>query len=103
MPATLKTLLEAVHESIELSSPKEIVEACELIIDVQRFTPGERDTLRVMHQSGPLFDGDIPSKTARDSLLSMGYVAKIVAKGQDGQNACTQKGHLAYLLISAGA
>ena len=101
--ATLKQLLAALHETPETSSAKEIKEACELIIRVQAMDGGERDTLRAAFKHGPLFDGDVPSKTARDVLVSDGFIAKVVVKGEDGFNGCTNNGAWAYRLIEAGA
>ena len=50
------------------------------------------DTLRALFKSGPLFDGDLPSKAERDWLVENGYCEKVVVKGEDGYNACTHKG-----------
>jgi hypothetical protein len=96
----LNDLLNALHESTETSSPKEIKTACELIIRVQAMTPGERDTIRAAFKNGPLFDGDVPSKTDRDQLLEEGFIAKVVVKGEEGYNACTYKGGWAYRLLA---
>jgi hypothetical protein len=99
----LKNLLDSIHESVELSTPEELKKACELIIRVQNMNSGERDTLLCAHKHGPIFDGDVPSKTARDQLVSEGFMEKVVVKGQDGYNACTYKGNWAHHLIEAGA
>jgi hypothetical protein len=99
----LKTLFEAIHESPSLSTAEELKRSCEIIIRVQDMDSGERDTLKAAWQNGPLWDGDVPSKTARDKLVFDGYIAKVVVKGQDGYNACTYLGHQAYRLIAAGA
>lgn len=96
----LRALLDAIHESLELSTPQEIYKACDLIIRVQEMTPGERDVLIGAWKHGPLFDGDVTSKTSRDQLLRDGFMAKVVVKGQDGYNACTFLGHLAYRLLT---
>lgn len=100
---TLKQLLDALHESVETSSPAELKAACELIIEVQAMDGGERDCLFAAYRHGPLFDGDVPSKAGRNSLLEKGYMAKVVVKGEDGFNACTNKGAWAYRLHQAGA
>jgi hypothetical protein len=99
----LKNLLESIHESVELSTPEEIKRACELIIRVQDMNSGERDVIRATHKHGPLVDGDIPSKSARDQLVKDGFVAKVVVRGEDGFNACTYLGRQAHHLIEAGA
>ena len=43
--ATLKQLLDALHESTETSSAAELKAACELIIEVQGMDGGERDCI----------------------------------------------------------
>jgi hypothetical protein len=96
---TLNQMLEALHISINLSTEKEITKACSLISEVQAFDSGERDTIKACYLKGPLFDGDIPSKIARDKLIEKGFIAKVVVKGEDGFNACTQKGFYGYKLI----
>ena len=101
--ATLKQLLDALHETPETSSAEEIKDACELIIRVQAMDGGERDTLRAAFRGGPLLSGDLPSKTGRDSLVAEGFMVQVVVKGEDGFNACTHKGAWAHRLIEAGA
>ena len=101
--ATLKQLLDALYESTDLSSAEELKNACELIIEVQAMDGAERDCVRAAYQRGPLFDGDVPSKSGRNSLLEKGYMAKVVVKGEDGYNACTHKGAWAHRLLEAGA
>jgi len=101
--ATLKELLDTLHESPETSSAEEIKRACELIIEVQAMDSAKRYCIRAGYRHGPLFDGDVPSKSGRDWLLENGYMAKVVVKGEDGFNACTHKGAWAYRLIEAGA
>jgi hypothetical protein len=101
--ATLKQLLDALHEGPGTSSGKELKDACELIIRVQKMSGGEIDVIQAAFRNGPLFDGDVPSKSARDTLLLEGFIAKVVVKGQDGYNACTHKGAWAHRLLRAGA
>lgn len=101
--ATLKQLLDALHESTDLSSAEELKRSCELIIEVQAMDGAERDCIRAGYKHGPLFDGDVPSKSGRDRLLDKGYMAKVVVKGEDGYNACTYKGAWAHRLLEAGA
>lgn len=101
--ATLKQLLAVLHESTELSSADEIKRACELIIEVEAMNSAEYDCIRAGFKHGPLFDGDVPSKVGRDSLLDKGYMAKVVIKGEEGYNACTCKGARAYRLLEAAA
>lgn len=62
----------------------------------QDFSGGALDTLIALVEQGPLFDGDVPSKAGRDTLLKMGFAVKIPVKGQDGYQAATMKGVEAY-------
>lgn len=100
---SLKELLDVLHESVDQSSPEEIKEACELIIRTQAMTDAERDVLRATYKDGPLWAGDLPSKSGRDTLMEDGFVEHVVVKGEDGHYACTSKGAWAYRLLEAGA
>ena len=97
----LEKLLAEISVSIELSTKSEIFEACELIIIAQAMQPSERATLKCAYKEGPLWDGDVPSKSGRDNLLGMDLIAKVISKGESGFNACTYKGAEVYTLISA--
>ena len=59
-------------------------------------TGAEVDTLVALVESGPLWDGDLPSKTARDCLIDRGFVTRIVVHGEDGWQAATYSGRDAY-------
>ena len=95
----LTELLGVLHEDLDLSSAEEIKEACILIVDIEALNGAERDTLRTAFKHGPLWAGDVPSKTARDSLVAKGYMAYVIVKGEEGYSACTQKGFWAAKLI----
>lgn len=100
---TLADLLCVLNESVELSSANELKDAIKLIIEVQAMNYGMRDCIRAAFLNGPLDDGDVPSKSGRDELLTSGYMSKIVVNGEEGYNALTYKGARAYRLIKAGA
>jgi hypothetical protein len=51
-----------------------------------------REVLKVLYQVGPLWDGNVPSKSGRDELLSMGLIDKICMRGEDGYQACNYRG-----------
>ena len=61
---------------------------------------GETDTLKKCIEAGPISDGDVPSKDARDKLIDMGMVVKVVSKGEDGFNACNQIAYSFYQLAT---
>lgn len=103
MSAPLKDLLDALNASVELDSYDELKLAVQQIITAQSLSPSERDTIRGCYEHGPLDDGDIPCKTARNRMLDLGLVTKAVVKGEDGYNACTHQGAWIYRLIKAGA
>lgn len=54
------------------------------------------DTLVALIENGPLWDGDVPSKSGRDELCGLGLAARIVVKGADGYQAATLAGAAAY-------
>jgi hypothetical protein len=96
---TLVELLDVLHESIALSTDAEIKEACELIIRAQSASSGEYEVLKAAFKYGPLHDGDVPSKTSRDSLRNDNCIAMVVSSGEEGYNACTYKGAKLYRLM----
>ncbi|MCE2692510.1 MAG: hypothetical protein LW862_22380 [Rubrivivax sp.] len=59
-------------------------------------TGAEKDTLIALVEQGPLWDGDVPSKTGRDALLAQGLAVRVVVKGEDGWQAATYAGRDAY-------
>ena len=52
-----------------------------------------KETLRALHTKGPLWDGDVPSKSGRDDLLRDGLAAKVIVRNEEGYQACTYLGH----------
>ena len=44
----------------------------------EEFTGAELDTLVALVERGPLEDGDVPSKSGRDSLIERGLAVRIV-------------------------
>jgi hypothetical protein len=54
------------------------------------------DTLVALVERGPLWDGDVPSKSGRDALVVAGLVSCIVVNGEDGYQAATLAGAAAY-------
>ena len=56
----------------------------------------ELDTLIGLVEFGPLWDGDVPSKAGRDSLIKMGFAVRIVLRGEDGYTAATYSGRDVY-------
>lgn len=50
------------------------------------------DTLLALAKNGPLWDGDVPSKSGRDDLIEHGMAIRVVVKGEDGFTGLTYKG-----------
>ena len=65
-------------------------------------TGAEKDTLIALVERGPLWDGDVPSKSGRDSLLAQGLAVRVVVKGEDGWQAATYAGRDAYKALYQG-
>lgn len=68
----------------------------EEVASLKALTGAEIDTLVGLIESGPLEDGDVPSKSARDSLVENGLAVRVVVKMQDGFTAATYQGRQAY-------
>lgn len=65
-------------------------------------TGAEKETLIALVECGPLWDGDVPSKSGRDGLLAQGLAVRIVVKGEDGWQAATYAGRDAYKAMYPG-
>lgn len=65
-------------------------------------TGAEKDTLIALVECGPLWDGDVPSKTGRDALIAQGLAVRVVVKGEDGWQAATYAGRNAYKALYQG-
>ena len=59
-------------------------------------TGAEIDCLVALVERGPLWDGDVPSKSGRDSLIQQGMACRVVVAGRDGYTAATYYGRDAY-------
>jgi hypothetical protein len=97
----LNKLFDTLHVNVDYFNAEEIKEACEMIIRVQAMTGDEQDVINSAFKTGPLWDGDVPSKSGRDTLLWDGFISKVVVKGEEGYNALTYKGSSAYRLLKA--
>lgn len=65
-------------------------------------TGAEKDTLIALVEQGPLWDGDVPSKTGRDALIAQGLAVRVVVNGEDGWQAATYAGRDAYKALYPG-
>lgn len=60
------------------------------------------DTLVGLVENGPLWCGDVPSKSARDDLIEWGYAIHTVVKGEEGHHAVTPAGVARYCKLFEG-
>lgn len=54
------------------------------------------DDLTALVESGPLWDGDVPSKLGRDYLIEHGLAVRVIVRGSDGYTAATYAGRDEY-------
>lgn len=92
---TIEEIAKDIGNDFSLMTTSEIEYFKEVAAVAISLSNAEESTLNACHSNGPLEDGDVPSKSARDSLLDKGFVSKVIVKGEDGYNACTYKGRLA--------
>lgn len=76
---------------IDLMDKNEIAELVHTIDFAKRFRR-LHEALYQLHSHGPVWDGDVISKSERDELLFIGACEKVCVKGEDGFNACTYAG-----------
>lgn len=62
-----------------------------------QLTEFQLTVLIALVEKGPIWDGDIQHRVARDDLIADGLAVRIVRKGEDGWTAATYKGRDAYL------
>lgn len=69
---------------------------CNWIPDLSELNSAAREVLIKIVENGPIFDGDVPCKSGRDDLLSLGLCVKTIFKGEDGYNGATYMGYQVY-------
>ncbi|WP_144106661.1 hypothetical protein [Paraburkholderia sp. BCC1886] len=65
-------------------------------IDTSRLPSGWTDVLICLIERGPVDDGDIPSKSARNALLEAGFAAKVIIDQKEAGNVATYYGRALY-------
>ena len=58
----------------------------------ESFDADERDSFRALMRRGPVWDGDIPSKTGRDELLTLGLAVRCCVTSEQGYTALSYLG-----------
>lgn len=89
-PAERQTSIPG-YERIDLLDASERDELIQMI-DFAKANKRLHEALYQLHAHGPVWDGDVISKSDRDALLAILACAKVVVRGQDGFNACTYFG-----------
>ena len=57
----------------------------------------QREMLRQLVEKGPVWDGDVCSKTARGALFDLGLASRAIVKGESGYTVANYRGHAVYL------
>jgi hypothetical protein len=57
---------------------------------------GWAETIITLIERGPVDDGDIPSKVARDELVSRGFAARVIVNQKEAGNVATYAGRELY-------
>jgi hypothetical protein len=70
--------------------------------DAKPMTGAEIDTLIALVERGPLWDGDLPSKSGRTDLIERGFAVRCIFAGEDGYQAATYAGRDAYRALFPG-
>lgn len=55
------------------------------------------DTLCALVEQGPVWDGNIPSKSGRNALIERGYAVRVINNGEEGFTAATPTGMQLYI------
>jgi len=85
--------LVAAVNHLDLDDIHDIPEITKITVAARRVeSKSLMDTLESIVKCGPLNDGDVPSKTARDALLEMELINKVVVKGEQGFQAANYFG-----------
>jgi hypothetical protein len=58
--------------------------------------PGFREALKQLVTQGPVWDGDVVSKTYRDGLLEMNLASRACVKGEQGFTVANYRGWDVY-------
>lgn len=89
----IKKVIEDAFGRVDLSTVKEIEYQLKCFEQAASLNSNAVETLSSALKTGPLWDGDVPSKSGRDDLLDIEAIAKVVVKGEQGFNAATYHGH----------
>ena len=94
LATTIDTLFNTLysHPSLYGDDTEELTEAIDAILLAKETKQHALDTLSAIIKRGPLFDGDLPSKSERNWLLDKELISKVVVKGEQGYQAANYLG-----------
>lgn len=76
----------------ENETKEELIDYLRAIETALSLSSGAYEVLRQLNTQGPVWDGDLISKSGRTQCLHIGAAAKIICNGDDGYQACTYYG-----------
>ena len=82
-----------------MNTDSEVLSAVDIVLRLESFDPGTRDMLRSLFECGPVWDGDVLSKTSRDRLIELRWASRAVVRGESGFTVCTYLGAQGYRVL----
>lgn len=65
-------------------------------LDTDVLCDGWAEVIICLVEQGPVDDGDIPSKSARNELIHRGFASKVIVQGEEAGNVATYRGRDLY-------
>lgn len=97
---TLGLVAEVNH--LDIDDVEDIEQITKILVTASRIrNVSLAATLDAIVTRGPLYDGDIPSKSDRDALLGHGVIEKVVVKGEQGYQAANYFGWAVWKSLKA--
>lgn len=100
MNLTLEHVAQINH--FDLTDQDDLLAATDVLAKAkQAFDYNLMDTFNAIVNRGPLYDGDVPSKSERNTLLELGLIDKVIVKGEDGFQACNYLGFAVWKVLES--
>ena len=96
-----EALYNEVFGLMSLDTDSEIKNNALIINNALNISSAAKDVLYQLYESDALEDGDVISKSGRDTLIELGFASKLVLKREWGYQACTYLGAWAVKIIEA--
>ena len=84
-------LEDALIDSFDTMTLDEARDTLRLVEEAMSLSGAAHDALRQLCLKGPVWDGDLCSKSGRCELLSINAAAKVIVKGEQGFQAANIK------------